>query len=587
MVYNLHIQKLKDCVISYFSLDEKKNSFIQIQETKKEFDGDWTIVVFPLVKFSDKNLHDLSQTLGEFVTKNCDFVKSFNVVSGFLNLEFSDEFWINVLKFSFEKDFEKNTKKNKSIVLESCSPNTNKPLHLGHLRNILLGQAMANILIEDGYDVHKVQIVNDRGIHICKSMLSWIKFGQNDSPEKSNLKGDFFVGKYYVLFEKKLNEERLEFIRSGNNESEFEKKSLLLKEAKDLLVKWELGDGEVVKLWKKMNDWVYDGFKKTYDSIGANFDKIYYESETYITGRKLITDGLEKKLFYKKNDGSIWVNLKNYNIDDKLLLRKDGTAVYITQDIGTASLRYDDYGFDKMIYVVGNEQNHHFNVLFKILKKMNFSWSKNLFHMSYGMVALPHGKMKSREGNVIDIDDLIKEMHSSAKKIILSSNKSDLASVDKLSEMIGNGALKYFILKPDAKKDVLFNPNESIDFNGHTGPFIQYTYARICSIVEKKNKFDIKLKIQRDLEPEEKKIIKSIMHYPNVIKHSSETFNPSVLANYLFNLAKSYNHFYQKIPILNCDNVDDVNFRVTLSKKVSVLIKRGMNILGINLPSKM
>ena len=587
MIFNQHIITVKKIILDYFSHVELNDALIQIQETKKEFVGDWTVVLFPLQKFSKKPMNNFADELGEYLLDNYKKIQSFNIVGGFLNLEFTDNFWLDVLEFSFLPNFELNKNKNATIVLESCSPNTNKPLHLGHLRNILLGHAMATILIADGYRVQKVQIINDRGIHICKSMLAWIKFGKGDTPLKSNMKGDFFVGKYYVLFEQKYQEEKRELIQRGLSDEELDDNSELLIQVKTMLRKWEAGDEEIIELWKKMNRWVYDGFESTYKKIGVNFDKIYYESDTYLIGKEYILKGLENNTFHQKEDQSVWVDLEHESLDNKLLLRSDGTAVYMTQDVGTAICRYNDFSFDKMIYVVGNEQNHHFNVLFSILNKMNYSWSKELFHMSYGMVTLPDGKMKSREGNVVDIDDLLIEMHQRAKAIILESNKMDINSIDDLSVIVGDAALKYFILKPDAKKDILFNPEESIDFNGHTGPFIQYTYARINSILEKSIDFITTFRLNRPLILEEKRLIKLILNYPIIIGQSSEKLNPAILANYLFNLAKEYNHFYQKIPILSVDNLNDINFRVTLSKKVSVLILKGMNVLGIEVPLKM
>ncbi len=587
MIFEKHIVNIKKVILDYFSELKIDNNLIQIQETKKEFSGDWTVILFPLKKFSNLTFSEFANELGDYLLTKEKTIKSYNIVSGFLNLEFTDKFWLEILEFSFSPNFELNKKKNSTIVLESCSPNTNKPLHLGHLRNILLGHAMSNILIANGFKVHKVQIINDRGIHICKSMLAWLKFGKGDTPSKSNMKGDYFVGKYYVLFEQKYQEERNKLLKSGYSVKDLDDNSKLLHEVKTMLRKWESGDKELIELWMKMNSWVYDGFEDTYKKIGISFDKIYYESDTYLIGKDFIKKGLEKNIFNQKDDKSVWVNLEDKNLDNKLLLRSDGTAVYITQDIGTAICRYNDFSFDKMIYVVGNEQNHHFKVLFEILNKMNYSWSKELFHMSYGMVTLPEGKMKSREGTVVDIDDLLDEMHKQAKEIILSSNKIDIDNIDNLSVMIGDAALKYYILKPDAKKDILFNPAESIDFNGHTGPFIQYTYARINSILEKSLNLSLLFKIQRSLLFEEKKLIKLILNYPIIISQSSEKLNPAVLANYLFNLAKEYNHFYQKIPILNVDNFNDINFRVTLSKKVSVLLSKGMNLLGIKVPSKM
>ena len=587
MIFNKHIINIKKLILDYFSPLELDEKIIQVQETKKEFEGDWTVVLFPLQKFTKKNINDFANELGDYLLKNDKTIKSFNIVSGFLNLEFTDNFWLDILEFSFLPNFELNQTKNATIVLESCSPNTNKPLHLGHLRNILLGHAMSNILTTDGYKVKKVQIINDRGIHICKSMLAWIKFGKGKTPEDLNVKGDFFVGKYYVLFEKKYQEEKRELSKSGIKDEELDENSKLLSQAKAMLRKWESGDKELIELWQKMNRWVYDGFESTYKKIGVDFDKIYYESDTYLIGKKYILNGLDDGIFHQKDDQSVWVNLDHKKLDSKLLLRSDGTAVYMTQDIGTAICRYNDFVFDKMIYVVGNEQNHHFNVLFSILNKMNYSWSNELFHMSYGMVTLPDGKMKSREGNVVDIDDLLIEMHKRAKSVIIESNKVDINYVDDLAVMVGDAALKYFILKPDAKKDLLFNPEESIDFNGHTGPFIQYTYARINSILEKSKDSSVIFTLKRPLLLEEKRLIKLIWNYPLVISQSSEKLNPAILANYLFNLAKEYNHFYQKIPILSVDNLNDINFRVSLSKKVSVLIFKGMNLLGIKVPLKM
>lgn len=585
MIYDKHIQDLSNLILDYYP--NSVPSDIQMQETRKDFIGDFTIVIFPLLKFSKKNILDTAQELGDHILKKCNYIQQYTIVKGFLNLEFKDNFWFNFLEHSFVDTFEVNNDRNKHVIIESCSPNTNKPLHLGHLRNIVLGDAIANILTADGNKVTRVQIINDRGIHICKSMLAWIKFGNKETPDQSNLKGDYLVGKYYVLFEKKYQAEKAELIQKGIPEKDVDKHSQLLSEAKKMLVQWEAGDKETLHLWKKMNSWVYDGFNSTYKKIGVHFDKIYYESDTYLLGKKYVMSGLDNDSFYQKNDDSVWVDLDNHGLDPKLLLRSDGTAVYITQDIGTAVMRYHDFTFDEMIYVVGNEQNHHFNVLFKILNKMGYAWSDNLFHLSYGMVNLPDGKMKSREGTVIDIDDLLEEMYLKSKSIILSSNKIDLGSIEDLSILIGDAALKYFILKPDAKKDILFDPEKSIDFNGHTGPFIQYTYARINSILEKASHFNYVFKLNRSLILEEKILIKSILNYPNIIRQSAINLNPAFLANYLYNLAKDYNHFYQKIPILNLNDINDVNFRVTISKKVSILIFEGMKLLGIKVPLKM
>lgn len=585
MILDKHIQEISNLLFAYYPSLSKKD--IQIQETRKEFTGDWTIIIFPLMKFSKQPLTDTANELGEHIKNEINYVNSFNVVKGFLNLEFKDTFWFHVLENSFSDNFEVNISKNKHVIIESSSPNTNKPLHLGHLRNILLGHALANILIADGNTVTRVQIINDRGIHICKSMLAWLKFGNGETPDSSGLKGDYLVGKYYILFEKKYQEELQDLIAQGHSNKDAKLNSKMMDEAKNMLRQWESGDLEVIKLWETMNSWVYNGFKSTYQKIGVNFDKNYYESDTYLLGKQYVLNGVANGLFKKKDDGSIWVNLSEHNLDEKLLLRSDGTAVYMTQDLGTAIIRYDDFKFDEMIYVVGSEQNHHFNVLFKTLNKMGFTWASHLFHLSYGMVNLPDGKMKSREGTVIDIDDLLNEMYNKSKEIILNSSKSDIDSIEKLSVLVGDAALKYFILKPDAKKDILFNPSESIDFNGHTGPFIQYTYARINSVLEKAISFKRIFHIERSLLKEETALIKLILNYPIVLSQSAINLNPSILANYLYALSKEYNHFYQKIPILIGESENDINFRITISEKVSVLIFKGMNLLGIDMPIKM
>jgi len=587
MIFDKHISDISNLMIELYSDYDLIEKDIQIQTTRKEFIGDFTIIIFPLTRFSSKSLSDIATELGEHLKNNLEYIKSFNLIKGFLNLEFQDSFWFDVFEYSFLKDFELNKKTHKNIVIESCSPNTNKPLHLGHLRNIVLGHAMANILVADGNIVHRVQIINDRGIHICKSMLAWLKFGEGKTPIELDVKGDSFVGRYYVLFEKKYQEEVQELLSQGVPKDEIELKSQLLNEAKEMLRNWEAGDLELIKLWEKMNSWVYDGFETTYKKIGVSFDKIYYESDTYLIGKKHVLNGVKSSIFEVSPDNSIWVNLDDYDLDKKLLLRSDGTAVYMTQDVGTAILRYDDFSFDQMIYIVGNEQNHHFNVLFKILLKMGLDWTDNLFHLSYGMVNLPDGKMKSREGTVIDIDDLLEEMHTNARKIILESNKSDIKDIDDLSIIVGDAALKYFILKPDVKKDIMFNPEESIDFNGHTGPFIQYTYARINSILLRAEDYDKTMRLNRDLLQEEKSLIQLILNYPIILHQAADNLNPSILANYLYNLSKEYNHFYQKIPILNSGSVSDTNFRVTLSVKVSVLIYKGMDLLGIKVPKRM
>ena len=594
MIFDKHIKDITESVLYFYTDKDISNQYIQIQKTRKDFQGDWTIIVFPLLRFSKKPLDQTANDLGSFLVQNIEYIVSFNIVKGFLNLEFSDTFWFDVLKFSFSEGFELNKNKDNHIVVEFSSPNTNKPLHLGHLRNILLGSSVSNILEADGNTVSRVQIINDRGIHICKSMLAWSLFGNNETPDSTGMKGDFFVGKYYVLFEKKYQEEQVNLTQNGTSVEDAKLQSTLLNGAKEMLRKWEFGDKDIVSLWKKMNGWVYDGFRETYSKIGVSFDKNYYESETYLVGKKYVLEGVKKSLFITESDSSIWVDLTDLNLDKKILLRSDGTAVYITQDLGTAILRYQDFSFNKMIYTVGNEQNYHFDVLFKILDKMNFEWASNLVHLSYGMVALPEGKMKSREGTVVDIDDLFEEMCQKANNIIMTSDKSaefeELNNEDfleKLSIMIGDAALKYFILKTDAKKNMLFNSEESIDFNGHTGPFIQYTYARIKSILRHAENLALVFDVGRKMSPEEKELIKLILEYPIIISQAAHNFNPSILANYLYSLAKTYNHFYHKNRILNLKNKNDMHFRVTISEKVSNLIASGMNLLGINVPEKM
>ena len=592
MIFDKHINDISSLILKYFQNSKIDDKHIQLQKTRKEFTGDWTVVIFPLLKYSNESIESTANNLGVYLKDHLNYITSFNIVKGFLNLEFSDQFWFDALDFSFLKNFEINESRDQNIVIEFSSPNTNKPLHLGHLRNILLGDAMANILKTDGYNVSKVQVINDRGIHICKSMLAWLKFGRDATPDSENMKGDFFVGKYYVLFEQKYQLEQRDLIDSGMSEEQAKSKSKLLSEAKNMLLQWEAGDESVMELWKKMNSWVYAGFEETYKKLGVTFDKNYYESQTYLIGKKNVLKGIDKQVFYSEKDASVWIDLSEYGLDKKILLRSDGTAVYITQDIGTAILRYDDFQFHKMIYTVGNEQNYHFEVLFKILEKMGFQWSNNLFHLSYGMVSLPDGKMKSREGNVVDIDELIFDVRQKAKVIIQDSNKfnnsqENTKSIDELSEVIGDAALKYFILKTDAKKNMLFNTEESIDFNGHTGPFIQYTYARIQSILKSAKKWNRVCHVDRTLLLEEKNLIQIIINYPNVINNSATNLNPSLLANYLYNLAKNYNHFYQKHRILGLENKIDMDFRITISEKVSILISCGMNLLGVNVPQKM
>ena len=565
----------------------------EIQQTRKDFEGDLTIVIFPLLKYIKQNPVNLGKELGTFILNNSIHVTGFNVIQGFLNLTISSFYYLEFLNNSLNDDYGFNRiNKNSSLYLvEYSSPNTNKPLHLGHIRNILLGYSMSKILEASGKKVNKTQIINDRGIHICKSIVAWLKYGDNKSPSDSNEKGDFFVGKYYILFDKIYKKEVSELIKSGLEKKEAEQNSSIFLEAKELLKKWEAGDKEVINIWKLMNGWVYEGFNKTYNDLGVDFDSLYYESETYLIGKEIIKHGLEKQIFYKKNDGSVWIDLSDQGLDEKLLLRSDGTSVYMTQDLGTAYKRYKDNPEMKgLIYTVGNEQDYHFNVLFKILEKLGFKWAENLFHLSYGMVDLPSGKMKSREGTVVDADELILEMTNNASKLSKELGKLDgLSSNDKkvLNETIGLGALKYYILKVDPKKRILFDPNDSIDFNGNTGPFIQYTYARIQSLLTKSNYKKSKINNQLEINDKEKQLLKLLTIFPEIIKSAADNLNPALIANYTYELVKNFNSYYQTTTILKINDEELKGFRLTLSYKVASIIKSSMKLLGINVPEKM
>ena len=565
----------------------------EIQQTRKDFEGDLTIVIFPLLKYIKQNPVNLGKELGTFILNNSVHVTGFNVIQGFLNLTISSFYYLEFLNNCLNDDYGfTKTKKNSLLYLvEYSSPNTNKPLHLGHIRNILLGYSMSKILEASGKRVNKTQIINDRGIHICKSIVAWLKYGDNKSPSDSNEKGDFFVGKYYILFDKIYKKEVSELIKSGLAKKEAEQNSSIFLEAKELLKKWEAGDKEVINIWKLMNGWVYEGFNKTYNDLGVDFDSLYYESETYLIGKEIIKHGLEKQIFYKKNDGSVWIDLSDQGLDEKLLLRSDGTSVYMTQDLGTAYMRYKDNPEMKgLIYTVGNEQDYHFNVLFKILKKLGFKWAENLFHLSYGMVDLPSGKMKSREGTVVDADELILEMTNNASKLSKELGKLDgLSSNDKkvLNETIGLGALKYYILKVDPKKRILFDPNDSIDFNGNTGPFIQYTYARIQSLLTKSNYKKSKINNQLEINDKEKQLLKLLTIFPEIIKSAADNLNPALIANYTYELVKNFNSYYQTTTILKINDEELKGFRLTLSYKVASIIKSSMKLLGINVPEKM
>ena len=572
---------------------------VQLQKTKKEFAGHLTLVVFPFLKISRKKPEDTAQEIGHFLkTEIPSVVADFNPVKGFLNLVIAPASWIGLLT-DIHQDAQfglaEATDHSPLVMIEYSSPNTNKPLHLGHVRNNLLGCALANIMAANGNRVVKTNIVNDRGIHICKSMLAWLKYGNGATPESTGIKGDHLIGDYYVAFDKHYKEQIKELMEEGMSEEEAKNEAPLIKEAREMLVKWENNDPEVRALWRKMNEWVYAGFDVTYKALGVSFDKIYYESETYLEGKEKVLEGLDKGLFFRKEDGSVWADLTPEGLDEKLLLRSDGTSVYMTQDIGTAKLRFRDYPIDKMIYVVGNEQNYHFQVLSILLDKLGFEWGKDLVHFSYGMVELPNGKMKSREGTVVDADDLVAEMIGSARK--MSEDKinklTDLSEdeANEIARIVGLGALKYFILKVDARKNMLFNPAESIDFNGNTGPFIQYTYARIRSILRKASEAGISipetLSAQTDLSEKEISLIQMLADFPNVVKQAGSDYNPSCIANYCYDLVKEYNQFYHDFSILHEENENKKTFRLVLSAEISKIIRTGMGLLGIEVPERM
>ena len=568
------------------------NQDIQFQNTRKEFEGDITLVVFTFLRVSGKGPEETANEIGNCLINSLKEVLSFNVIQGFLNLEISKDFWLTQFLelYSIANYGTKKADKSSSTYLvEYSSPNTNKPIHLGHLRNNFLGYSVAEILKASGRNVKKVQIINDRGIHICKSMVAWSKLGDGETPESSGIKGDHLVGKYYVEFDKIYKQQITELIDSGVDREKAEKQAPILKEAQEMLVKWELQDAEVRKLWEKMNAWVYEGFAATYARIGVNFDKNYYESDTYLLGKKVVEIGIEKGVFYKKNDGSTWVDLSAEGLDQKIVLRSDGTSVYITQDLGTAIRRHEDFDFSHMVYTVANEQDYHFKVLFLILKKLGIDWASNCYHLSYGMVDLPSGRMKSREGTVVDADDFIEEMVDTARIRAKELGKLDEFS-DKesraLYEMIGLAALKYFMLKVDPKKRMLFNPDESVDFNGNTGPFIQYTYARIQSL-KRKYDADIVLPTLVEITDKEKEIIKSLIHFPAVIQESALEYSPAIIANYIYDLVKLFNNYYQNTLILKADTDDLIRFRLALSIKVGEVIKTSMHLLGCNVPQKM
>ena len=590
----MNIQALLELKVKegFSQLFETELPSVEFQATRKDFEGDITVVVFPMLRYKKGNPVQIAESLGNYIVENVEEIQKFNVVKGFLNLIVSDVFYLNSFnEINSDSTYGFAKEGSKAVMVEYSSPNTNKPLHLGHIRNNLLGYSVAEILKAAGNKVYKTQIINDRGIHICKSMLAWKKYGNQETPESTGLKGDKLVGNYYVKFDQEYKKEITELVASGKSEEDAKKEAPSLIEAQNMLRKWESGDPETVDLWKMMNGWVYDGFEITYKNLGVDFDKLYYESDTYLLGKDNIEDGLKSGVFYKKEDGSVWCDLTDEGLDEKLVLRSDGTAVYMTQDIGTAIQRVTDYSdINGMVYTVGNEQDYHFKVLFLILKKLGFSWAEQLYHLSYGMVDLPSGKMKSREGTVVDADDLMVEMASTAKEISEELGKLDGYSNEEKEELyktIGLGALKYFILKVDPKRRILFDPQASVDFQGNTGPFVQYTHARIQSILRKAN-FDYSAIIMGiDLHEKEKELIKQIENYPEVIQQAAKNYSPALIANYTYDLVKEFNSFYQNVSILGEENKDKKTFRVQLAHKVAEVIKSAFGLLGIQVPDRM
>lgn len=590
-VSEILIDPIKKAISELFDTTVDK---VEFQATRKDFEGDITVVIFPFLKVIKGNPMEIGKAIGTYLVNNVPIVEKFNVVSGFLNIVIADAYYLhflNEIRTEPSFGFKSTTADDKAVMVEYSSPNTNKPLHLGHIRNNLLGFSVAEILKASGKKVYKTQIINDRGIHICKSMLAWKQSNKNETPESSGLKGDKLVGNYYVAFDKKYKSEINELIAQGQTEEEAKKKAPSILEAQQMLLDWEAGKPEVMELWKTMNQWVYDGFETTYKNLGVDFDSYYYESNTYLLGKEVVQFGLEKGIFEKDPDGSVWIDLTEDGLDRKIVLRSDGTAVYMTQDIGTAIQRVKDFpDVGGMVYTVGNEQDYHFKVLFLILKKLGFDWAANLYHLSYGMVELPSGKMKSREGTVVDADDLMAEMTETAAKISQELGKLDGYSDDekqRLYKIIGLGALKYFMLKVDPKKNMMFNPEESVDFTGNTGPFIQYTYARIQSILRKAN-FDYSdLILKITLHPKEKELIKLLETYPITIQNAAQQHSPALIANYTYELVKEYNSFYQSVPILPEEDLTLKAFRVQLSQKVAETIKSAFSLLGIEVPERM
>jgi len=585
VVENLLKEKIGEYLLKKYSIP---NTPVEIIKTRKEFKGNYTVVLFPILSLTKLKPNQIGEDIGKYLMDNENYIEDFNIIQGFLNLTIADFFLVDLLK-RLDENLKFDYKlKSEYHLIEFSSPNTNKPLHLGHVRNILLGDSISRIFNEVGHNVHKTQIINDRGIHICKSMVAWLQFGKDTNPESLSLKGDVFVGNFYVKYNEEYEKQVAEMVSNGISEAEAKKNAPIFKDAKELLIKWESGNKEVIDLWSQMNSWVYEGFSETYKNLKVSFDSEYFESDTYLKGKEIVLKGLKDKVFYKKDDNSVWVDLKSYGLDEKLLIRSNGTSVYITQDIGTAFLRYKDHPkMDGMIYTTGNEQDYHFKVLFKILSLLGYPWAKKLNHLSYGMVDLPSGKMKSREGLVVDADELIESMNTKAKIISESLGKINDLSVSeqsKLYEQVSLAALKYHILKVDPKKSILFDPNESIDFNGNTGPFIQYTYARIKSLSRKNKKNNTNFN-KIDLSLKEKDLIIQLNDFPNVILNAYKNINPGLIANFCYELVKLYNSFYQSSTVLGNDEIN--SFRIMLSNKVGSCIKKSMFLLGIEVPERM
>ena len=594
----MNIQQTIQQIVFDLYHQEVQPSVVQLQKTKKDFKGHLTLVVFPLLKLSGKNPEQTAEEIGKRLLNQEPGIAGFNVVKGFLNLIIAPAYWIqlfNDIYFTEAYGIKKIKENAPLVMIEYSSPNTNKPLHLGHIRNNLLGYSLAEILQANGKRVIKTNIVNDRGIHICKSMLAWKKWGNGETPSSSGKKGDHLIGEYYVKFDQEYKKELAELMTTGLSEKEAENQSSLMAEAREMLRQWEAGDSEILALWKKMNAWVYAGFDETYKALGVNFDKIYYESETYLDGKEKVLEGLEKGIFYQKEDGSVWADLTADGLDEKLLLRADGTSVYMTQDIGTAKLRFDDYPIDQMVYVVGNEQNYHFQVLSLILDKLGYAFGKGLVHFSYGMVELPEGKMKSREGTVVDADDLIDEMICTAREMANELGKTagySKSETDEIARIVGMGALKYFILKVDPRKNMVFNPQESIDFNGNTGPFLQYTYARIQSVL-RRSEIDFSttanhpVSIQAPINEKEEELIHRLSEFPAMVEEAAVSLSPAIIANYLYDLVKEYNQFYHDYSILREENTELQRFRLLLSHQTGKVIESGLKLLGIEAPQRM